>query len=224
MRELLPPGTLDSFRFMDVADMPIAGVPGRLFGVSFTGETGFEINVPSRHGRALWDAVAKAGAAFGITPYGTEAMHVLRAEKGFIIVGQDSDGTATPDDLGLGWAIGKGKADFIGKRSLSLADLKRPGRRQLVGLRIAGAAPALPPSALPVGAQIVAAAGEKRSLGFVTSSYDSSVLGHPIALAMLENGRARMGETLVIPLPGRDVMVKVRNPIWIGKNGETIDD
>ena len=102
-------------------------MPTRLFRVSFTGELGFEINVPADYGRAVWEAIAEAGAAHGITPYGTEAMHVLRAEKGYIIVGQETDGTATPDDVGLGWAIGKAEAGF---RRQALARPRRAGGRR----------------------------------------------------------------------------------------------
>ena len=98
--------------------------PRCVFRVSFTGELGYEINVPARHGRAVWDAVCEAGQSLGITPYGTETMHVLRAEKGYIIVGQDTDGTATPDDAGLSWAIGRKKPDFVGKRSIERAPMK----------------------------------------------------------------------------------------------------
>jgi sarcosine oxidase subunit alpha len=101
---------------MSVRQGRICGVPARLFRVSFTGELGYEVNVPAGHGSAVWEAIVGAGKDYGITPYGTEAMHVLRAEKGYIIVGQEADGTATPDDLGLGWTIGKSKKDFVGKR------------------------------------------------------------------------------------------------------------
>ena len=101
----------------------VCGVPCRLFRVSFTGEAGFEINVPADYGQRVWEALVERGAAHGITPYGTEAMHVLRAEKGFIIVGQETDGTVTPDDVGLGGLIGKAKGDFVGKRSLPRPDL-----------------------------------------------------------------------------------------------------
>src|SRR5208337_3752308 len=116
---------------MSVAIGKVAGVPARLFRVSFTGELGFEINVPSEYGAAVWEAVWQAGQAHGITAYGTEAMHVLRAEKGYIIVGQETDGTVTPDDAGLGWAVGKTKPDFIGKRSLARPAMVAPGRKQL---------------------------------------------------------------------------------------------
>lgn len=109
----------EAFPHMAVAEGRICGVPTRLFRMSFTGERGYEVNVPARYGRAVWEKLFEAGKAFNITPYGTETMHVLRAEKGYIIVGQDTDGTQTPDDAGLGWAIGKAKPDFVGKRSLT---------------------------------------------------------------------------------------------------------
>ena len=120
---------------MAVARGKISGVPMILFRVSFTGELGFEINVPADYGAAVWESVYAAGQAHGISEYGTETMHVLRAEKGYIIVGQDTDGTVTPDDAGLTWAIGKTKTDFVGKRSLERPSMKAPDRKQLVGLR-----------------------------------------------------------------------------------------
>ena len=108
-----------------MAEGHICGVPARLFRVSFTGELGFEVNVPADYGGAVWEAIA-AGQVTA-SPYGTETMHVLRAEKGYIIVGQETDGTVTPDDAGLTWAIGKAKPDFVGKRSLTRRRWPRPG-------------------------------------------------------------------------------------------------
>ena len=110
---------------MSVRDGRICGVPTRLFRVSFTGELGFEVNVPAGFRSRGLGGDLRRRAPYGITPYGTEAMHVLRAEKGYIIVGQETDGTVTPDDAGLGWAVGKNKPDFVGKRSLA-----RPRRRE----------------------------------------------------------------------------------------------
>jgi sarcosine oxidase subunit alpha len=133
----------DAFPHMAVRAGTICEVPTRLFRVSFTGELGFEINVPAAYGRYVWERVWEAGQAHGITPYGTETMHVLRAEKGFIIVGQDTDGTVTPADAGLEWAVGKKKPDFVGKRSLVRPDLVAPGRPQLVGLLTEGPATVL---------------------------------------------------------------------------------
>ena len=119
---------------MSVREGTICGVPTRLFRVSFTGELGFEVNVPMGYGRVIWEAIMEAGKPYGITPYGTETMHVLRAEKGYIIVGQETDGTVTPDDAGLGWAVGKAKKDFVGKRSLARPAITAANRKQLVGL------------------------------------------------------------------------------------------
>ena len=100
-------------------------MPARVFRISFTGELSYEINVPAYHGLHVWEAIMRGGAKHGITPYGTEAMHVLRAEKGFIIVGQETDGTVTPHDLGMGWIVSKKKPDFIGKRSLQPRTTRR---------------------------------------------------------------------------------------------------
>ncbi len=120
---------------MSVREGKICGVPTRLFRMSFTGEAGYEINVPADYGQAVWEAVYSQGKPLGLTPYGTEAMHILRAEKGYIIVGQDTDGTVTPQDAGLTWAIGKNKTDYVGIRGLLRRDLVADGRKQLVGLK-----------------------------------------------------------------------------------------
>ncbi len=163
-----------AFPHMSVARGQICGVPLLLFRVSFTGELGFEVNVPADYGRAVWEAIWAAGQAHGMTAYGTETMHVLRAEKGYIIVGQDTDGTQTPDDAGLSWAIGKSKPDFVGKRSLQRASMNAPTRKQLVGLRTRD-----PKLVLEEGAQVAATAGQQppmQLLGHVTSSYYSAGL------------------------------------------------
>ncbi len=109
----------DGFGFMSMREGHVSGLPARLYRISFTGELSYEINVPARYGMALWTTLMRAGRDFGITPYGTEAMHVLRAEKGFIIVGQETDGTVTPPDLGMNWIVSDKKSDFIGKRALA---------------------------------------------------------------------------------------------------------
>jgi sarcosine oxidase subunit alpha len=201
---------------MSVAAGRICGVPMRLFRVSFTGELGFEVNVPADFGPAVWQAVWEAGQAHGITPYGTETMHVLRAEKGYIIVGQDTDGTVTPEDAGLGWAIGKNKPDFVGKRSLQRPAMSSPERRQLVGLLTAD-----PRTVLEEGSQVMAqpASGSARPLGHVTSSYYSTVLGRSIALGLVCRGRARLGETLHVPTPAGDAPVRVSSPVFYDPDG-----
>jgi len=205
---------------MGVARGKILGVPMLLFRVSFTGELGFEINVPADYGAAVWERVHAAGQAQGIVPYGTETMHVLRAEKGYIIVGQDTDGTVTPDDAGLTWAIGKTKADFVGKRSLDRPAMKASDRKQLVGLKTRGG------ELLEEGAQVAAKPGQKPPMelvGHVTSAYSSSVLKAPIALALVAGGRARLGQTLYVPMPGRDIEVEVTSPIFYDPKGERLN-
>jgi sarcosine oxidase, subunit alpha len=207
----------DAFPHMSVRTGFICGVPTRLFRVSFTGEIGFEINVPADHGRAVWEAIYEAGQRFGITPYGTETMHVLRAERGFIIVGQETDGTVTPDDVGLAGMIAKAKPDFVGKRSLARPDIVAAGRKQLVGL-ITGD-PAL---VLEEGAQIVDDRYQPvpmKALGHVTSSYWSASCGRSIALALVAGGRDRIGSTLHVTTPDGFTEAQVTAPVFFDEKG-----
>jgi sarcosine oxidase subunit alpha len=204
---------------MSMQEGEIAGAPARIFRISFTGELSFEINVPAFWGKHVWEAVMKAGEPYGITPYGTETMHVLRAERGFIIVGQETDGTVTPFDLGMDWIVSKKKPDFIGKRSYSRPDTARTDRKQLVGLLVVGDATEV----LPEGAQItevMRGTPPVPMLGHVTSSYYSACLGHSIAMALIKDGRARIGEELYAPLETRTVKVKVVEPVFFDAKGE----
>ena len=172
----------------------IAGIAGRVDRISFSGELAYELNVPAWAGIALWEAVMAAGAPFGITPYGTETMHVLRAEKGYPIIGQDTDGTVSPYDLGLGWAVSQKKLDFIGKRSFARAVNDRTDRKELVGLL-----PVDPTVAIPDGAQLVESADitfPMPMFGHVSSTYRSVALNSHFALALVKGGRARIGERL----------------------------
>jgi sarcosine oxidase subunit alpha len=207
---------------MGVVSGRICGVPMRLFRVSFTGELGFEVNVPADFGAPVWEAVWAAGAAYGMTAYGTETMHVLRAEKGYIIVGQDTDGTVTPEDAGLAWAIGRNKPDFVGKRSLQRPAMQSPDRRQLVGLLTAD-----PQRVLEEGAQVLTEPGAQapvRPLGHVTSSYHSVTLGRSIALALIAGGRGRMGETLYVPLGGGEIVpAKVAPTVFYDSKGARLN-
>lgn len=211
----------DAFPHMAVREGTICGVPTRLFRVSFTGELGFEINVPSAYGLHVWKQVWEAGQAHGITPYGTETMHVLRAEKGFIIVGQDTDGTVTPFDAGIDWAVGKKKPDFVGKRSLARPDIVASGRKQLIGLLTDD-----PATVLDEGAQIVADPNQPvpmTMIGHVTSSYWSATLGRSIAMALVKDGRERIGETLHVPMPGRTITAKVCEPMFYDPEGSRLN-
>jgi sarcosine oxidase subunit alpha len=197
----------------------IAGVPTRLFRVSFTGELGFEINVPADRGREVWEAVYAAGKKFGIVPYGTETMHVLRAEKGYIIVGQETDGTMTPDDMGLSGMVGK-KPDFVGKRSLARPDMLKGDRKKLVGLLTVD-----PTVVLEEGAQIVEDPNQAipmRMVGHVTSSYWSAILNRSIVLAVVAGGPP-VGTRLHVPMPTGAIEVNVADPVFYDRAGERLD-
>jgi sarcosine oxidase subunit alpha len=206
---------------MSVRVGKICGVPTRLFRMSFSGERGFEVNVPSDYGLAVMEAIWNEGQKHGACMYGTETMHVLRAEKGYIIVGQDTDGTVTPDDAGLSWAVGKKKTDFVGIRGMNRPDLVADGRKQLVGLKTKD-----PKTVLEEGAQIVAdpkQAIPMKMIGHVTSSYWSENCGRSIALALLKDGRGRMGETLYVPMPGRTIEVEVTGTVFYDETGARLN-
>jgi sarcosine oxidase subunit alpha len=206
---------------MSVREGKICGVPTRLFRMSFTGDRGFEVNVPADYGQAVWEALWAEGEKHGACAYGTEAMHVLRAEKGYIIVGQDTDGTVTPNDAGLDWAVGKKKTDFVGIRGLTRPDLVAPGRKQLVGLRTKD-----PKVVLEEGAQIVddpKQAIPMKMIGHVTSSYWSENCGRSIALALVAGGRDRLGETLYVPMPDRVIEVEVSGMVFFDEKGERLN-
>jgi sarcosine oxidase subunit alpha len=210
----------EAFPHMSVQGGRVAGLPARIFRVSFTGEPSYEINVPARYGLALWTALIDAGEAYGITPFGTETMHVLRAEKGYVITGQDTDGSVTPIDLGMDWIVSKTK-DFIGKRSLARPDTVRPDRKQLVGLLTEN-----PETVLPEGAQVVAepkAAPPMAMIGHVTSSYHSPNLGRSIALALIKGGRERIGATVHVALADRTVTASIADPVFFDPEGTRIN-
>jgi len=211
----------EAFPHMAVREGTICGVPTRLFRVSFTGELGFEINVPSHYGRALWETLIEAGQQYDICPYGTETMHVLRAEKGFIIVGQDTDGTVTPFDAAMPWAVAKKKKDFVGMRSLKRTDLVKEGRKQLVGLLTED-----PKTVLAEGAQIVLDPNQPKPmdmLGHVTSSYWSESLGHSVTMALVRDGFNLEGSNIVVPMPDGDITAKVTKPIFYDPKGERLN-
>ena len=208
----------DEFQFLSVRTGTVAGVPARIFRVSFGGELSYEINVNANYGRAVWEAAMDAGQGVGIAPYGTEAMHLLRAEKGYVIVGQDSDGSMTPADLGFAGMV-SGRKDFLGKRSLSREHTARTDRKQLVGLLTED-----PSTVLPEGGQIVeedATGVPMPMLGHVTSSYRSAKLGRSIALAMLKDGHRRTGDAVYVPLAdGRRVKAHVTDTVFYDPKGE----
>ena len=208
----------DAFPFMSVLSGSVAGIPARIFRISFAGELSFEINVDANYGRQVWEAVMEAGEEFNITPYGTEAMHVLRAEKGYVIVGQDTDGSVTPVDIGVGRMVSRRK-DFLGKRSLAMENLVRDDRKQLVGLLTED-----DQEVLPEGGQIVddsSAPTPVPMLGHVTSSYYSVNLGRSIALGIVKGGRAREGDLVYVSLAdGRSITARIASPSFYDPKGD----
>lgn len=220
----------EAFGFMEWRDTVLgSGIAARICRVTFTGDLSFEINVPNWYGEALWDDVMEAGEEFGITPYGTETMHVLRAEKAYPIIGQDTDGTVTPQDLGMDWVVSK-KKDFVGNRSFHRKGHVQEGRKQLVAL--------LPEDhdlVLPEGTQIIALedtpdsplTGPARKripmLGQVTSSYRSQAIDRSFALALVKDGRARVGTRLTASFDGKFFPVEVHESVVFDKEGARRD-
>jgi len=204
----------ESFPFMAIREAETGAIPVRLHRITFSGELAYELWTPSWYGLAMWEAVMLAGEPLGIMPYGTEAMHVLRAEKGYIICGQETDGTVTPQDLGMSWVVSK-KKPFIGQRSHSRSDTARPDRRHLVGLL-----PLDRDELLPEGAQLVLDSNvtvPANMVGHVTSSYRSAALGRTFALALLQSGRERIGATVYAPLNGHTIAATITDPIFYDK-------
>ncbi len=205
------------FPFMACRDGKLAGVASRVFRISFSGELSYEINIAADEARHVWEALVERGDQYGLTPYGTEALHVLRAEKGFIIVGQETDGSVTPDDVGLGRMVSRRK-DFIGKRSLSRDDLRRSDRKQLVGLQTDD-----PAQVLPEGGPVVDVPGGAPPVpmrGHVTSSYFSAVLDRSIALALVGDGHSKVGERLFVATRDDDwIPVRSRSPMFYDPKG-----
>lgn len=210
----------DSFKFMDWKPMTVAGVPARVFRISFTGELSFEINVQANYGMHVWKKLFEHGEKYNLTPYGTETMHILRAEKGFIIAGQDTDGSVHPYDLGMGWAVSMNKPfSFIGKRGMQREDCVRAERKQMVGIKTID-----PNVVLPEGAQGVfdpTAPIPMPMVGHVSSSYWSACLGRSVALGFVKGGLDKMGEKVYYPLAdGRIVEAEICSPIFLDPKGE----
>ena len=187
--------------------------------ISFTGEICYEINIPASYALSLWDICMSLGEKYNITPYGTEAMHVLRAEKGYIIVGQETDGSVTPIDLDMSWIVSKKKYDFIGKRALNRSDTIKEDRKQLVGILTTD-----PSIVLEEGSQLVEV---KTSLpmpmvGHITSSYYSPNLGRSIALALIKSGIKKKGTKLIVPRINKSVEVEITNPVFIDPENQRL--
>ena len=209
----------ESFPHMSFKNSKIGNIKCRVMRISFTGEHSYEINIQASFGKSIWEKCMEVGKEFNITPYGTETMHLLRAEKGFIIVGQDTDATMTPIDLQMDWIVSKKKYDFIGKRSLYRSDTIREDRKQLVGLLTDD-----PQIVLEEGAQIVEDVNKKpiEMLGHVTSSYYSPNLNKSIALGVIRGGKNMMGKKLFIPMENKIISVTVADPVFLDKENKRL--
>ena len=210
----------EKFPHMSFKNAKIHNIKCRLMRISFTGEQSYEINIQANFGKSVWEKCMEAGKEFNITPYGTETMHLLRAEKGFIIVGQDTDATLTPIDLQMDWIVGKKKYDFIGKRSLYRSDTIREDRKQLVGIVTED-----PREVLEEGAQIVADVSKKpvEMLGHITSSYFSPNLNKSIALGVVKGGKNMLGKKLFIPMKNKIISVQVADPVFLDKENKRLN-
>ena len=210
----------ENFPHMSFKNSKIGNIKCRVMRISFTGEQSFEINIQANYGKSVWEKCIDAGKEFNITPYGTETMHLLRAEKGFIIVGQDTDATLTPIDLQMDWIVSKKKYDFIGKRSLYRSDTIREDRKQLVGILTED-----PKVVLEEGAQIVADTSKKpvEMLGHITSSYFSPNLNKSIALGVVKGGKDMLGKKLFIPMENKIINVQVADPVFLDKENKRLN-
>lgn len=209
----------EALPFMGWKDITLDGVQARAYRISFSGELSYEIAIPASYGRVLWDKLLSEGAEYGVTTYGTEGLHVMRAEKGFIMIGDETDGTVIPQDLNMQWAISKKKDDYLGKRAQERTHMADPNRWKLVGLET------LDGSVLPDGAYAVAdgsnANGQRNTQGRVTSTYYSPTLKKGIAMGLVHNGPARMGEILDFPkVDGTVIKAKIVDQVFYDKDGE----
>jgi sarcosine oxidase subunit alpha len=212
----------DAFPFMTWRNAHIRGCSARIMRISFSGELAYEVNTSGWYGLATWEALLEAGRSIGVVPYGTETLRILRAEKGYPIIGQETDGTVTPFDLGMDWIVSR-KKDFVATRSYARADTRRSDRRQLVGL-----VPVDGVTMLVEGAQLVGADASLHELpvpmiGHVTSAYESVTLGTPFALALLSGGASRHGEVIQAVDGMTSVAVRVTSPVLYDPEGKRRD-
>ncbi|MDX8449147.1 sarcosine oxidase subunit alpha family protein [Mesorhizobium captivum] len=208
----------EELRHFQVTDVNVSGIAARIFGISFTGELSFEVNVPARFGQSLWRILMKAGEELSAKPFGMEALSWLRAEKGHFIVGRETDGTVTPYDLGLGWMVNMEKGEFIGRRALLMEEVRREGRLQLIGL-----APADGRTLIPEGAQLIDRSRQETVMvGHVTSSIPKLSSATPFSLALLKNGRSRIGEAVTAWSEGREYPAVVVGSQLYDKHNERL--
>ncbi len=206
--------SLATLPHMGIASGTIMGVPGRIARVSFTGERSYELSVPAGYGPALWRHLLAQGAA----PYGIESLSVLRAEKGYILIGTDTDGLTLPEDLGMSGPLRAKKVDFVGRRSLATPDALRADRRQFVGLLPDD--PGFVPAVGTHAAMMVD--GVRRSLGWITTSAHSPATGRSICLGMIEGGRARIGQSVSLFDRGRVSRATICSPVFHDAAGDKL--
>lgn len=203
---------------MAFADGSFDGAPARLARVSFTGDRSYEVSVPSGKAAKLLAAMMEAGRPLDAILIGSEALLLLRAEKGYVIAGKDTDGTTMPHDMGLTGPMQKRQNEYVGRRSLFTDNAQRANRQHFIGLDVEGAVP------LPVGAHgVETSSGKRRSVGFVTSSYDSPTLNRPIALGLIERGLERMGETINLVHLGKPWRAKIVQPCAFDPEGTRLN-
>ena len=194
----------------------------RILRVSFTGELSYEISVPAEFGASLWERLCSAGRRFGIEAFGVESLLVARTEKGYLHVGADTDGSTVPDDIGFGAAVANKTGDFVGRRSLTLAENLRPDRLQLVGLRCVSRT-----EAFNAGAHLLDRKLGKLpqdTAGYLTSACSSPALNQHVGLGLLKNGRARLGETVYLVDGGLESVAMVVSPTHYDPSGSRLHD
>jgi sarcosine oxidase subunit alpha len=209
-----------SMKHMTMREVDYGGTRMRVMRASFSGELGYEINVPALYTQSLIERLWRVGHAFGLNVglYGVEALMLMRLEKGFMHVGADTDGTTLPQDVGMARGLDKKSANFVGRRSIVREAGKDPNRMQLVGLM-----PLDRRTRLPVGAHIAAHRPPASIEGFVTSSGYSPALRHPIALAMLKCGSRRLGERLGIYHLGEEIEAEVVKTPFLDPAGDRLN-
>ena len=209
----------EKFPFMTFKMFTYMDTEVRIMRASFTGEIGYEIYISPQQSLALWEKIFDYGRDFNLVPYGTETMHLLRAEKGYVVIGQETDGTITPLDINFAWMIGKKKKDFIGKRSLIRSDTAREDRKQLVGI-----VPLDKSKYIEEGQHVVECKNLPKKitlpipyLGHITSSYHSPNLNHCISMALIKGGNKLMGAKLFVSTSNgtKNIPVEVVNPVFI---------
>jgi sarcosine oxidase subunit alpha len=210
----------EAFPHMAVRLGEIEGVPTRILRASFTGELGFEINIPLSYASPLWQKLIDVGKKHGITPFGVEALMIMRTEKGYIHVGVETDSSSTPDDVGFGRVARNKTKDYIGKRSMFRPDALRDDREALVGLQAVATQP------LPMGGIILKSgfsAAPAPMDGRVTSSYASPTLGKPVALGLIKGGVKRLGEIVKIYDADSICEAEVVHPCFYDKDGKRLN-